>query len=315
MNKNNYTSIIIGAGQIAGGYDDLQSSSILTHAHAYCLHKNIELKGFYDIDFEKACLMAKKWDTKAIKTLEDVNYIDIISICTPDEYHLQSIQQAIKLNPKIIFLEKPLSNKKEDVKKIMEVTKFVSTLVNYSRRFCIEFETLASQIKNGYFGEYQTGSGYYGKGLIHNGSHMLDLINMLLGKIKNITEITKTFDFYENDPSKSVVIDLQDNKKFYMQAVDCNNYTICELDLFFAKNRIRIINLGYQIEFFEIKESDDFAGYKNPVYSKTVNTSLNCALYNAVDNIYNFLERKEPLKCTQEDGFAAIKNIFGLIEK
>ena len=30
-----YTALIIGAGNIAGGFDDINSSSILTHAHAY----------------------------------------------------------------------------------------------------------------------------------------------------------------------------------------------------------------------------------------------------------------------------------------
>ncbi len=296
-----YKALIIGAGQVAGGYDDLQSENILTHAHAYHLQENIELKGFYDIDPEKASLMAKKWNTKAIKTFDNINDIDIVSICTPNNCHLKSIQQSLKLNPRVILLEKPLSDNEDDAKKILEISRTTPILVNYSRRFCPEFEGLASQIKNGEFGKYQTGSGYYGKGFVHNGSHMIDLINMLLGEIKNRTEITQLFDFHEKDPSKSIIQTLLNNKKFYMQAVDCNNYTVFELDLFFESGRIKILNSGFEIEFHSIKENDNFKGYKSLCFDKVEKTGLNKYMMYVINNIYEYLTNNAKLKITPKE--------------
>src|SRR5574344_2987894 len=106
-----YNALIIGAGQIAGGYDTPDSSAVLSHAHSYSLNPEINLLGFYDVTIEQAQKMAKKWNVKAF---EKPIQTDIISICTPDFCHLQSIKEALKLNPKIIFLEKPLSNNFEE---------------------------------------------------------------------------------------------------------------------------------------------------------------------------------------------------------
>ena len=56
-----YKALIIGAGQIAGGYDNPNDKSILTHAHAYSNNSNVELLGFYDVNYEAAEKMAEKW--------------------------------------------------------------------------------------------------------------------------------------------------------------------------------------------------------------------------------------------------------------
>ena len=61
---------IIGAGQIAGGYDDLNSEDVLTHAHAFNDNPQIDFIGFYDINSNKAKEMAKKWETKFFDKLD-----------------------------------------------------------------------------------------------------------------------------------------------------------------------------------------------------------------------------------------------------
>ena len=45
-----YKAVIIGAGNIAAGFDSPKSEKVLTHAHAILLHPDFELLGFYDRD-------------------------------------------------------------------------------------------------------------------------------------------------------------------------------------------------------------------------------------------------------------------------
>lgn len=301
-----YNVLIIGSGQIAGGFDNPDSKEILTHAHAYKEHKSFNLLGFYDTDFSRANVMAKKWGGKFFKTLEEVKNVEVISICTPDKVHSETLKQALKLNPKLIFLEKPLSDNLDDSKEILEISKNVPILVNYSRRFVPEFQKLTKKIQSYDFGKFQAGNCYYGKGFVHNGSHMTNLINMLIGKIQK-TEILNQFnDFFENDLTKTAILTLANDKKIIMHGINCNNFTIFELDLIFEKARIRILDSGEKIEVYEIKENEKYAGYKNLVLKETIKTKLDFAMLNAVGNIYQNLKINEPLKSTVEQAFEAI---------
>lgn len=299
-----YNALIIGSGQIASGYDSPQDSFILTHAHAYLKHEKFNLLGFYDVDFERAQIAAQKWGVKAFVELEEGNDVDVISICSPDDFHLSSIKEALKLNPKLIFLEKPLSDNLDEAKEILEISKNVPILVNYSRRFVPEFQELAQNIKNGLFGDYMFGSGYYGKGFIHNGSHMTNLIELLIGKIDKVDVLEEFEDFYPNDTTKMAVLTIN-KKKFTMEGIDCRDYTIFEIDLWFKKGRLRILESGQKIEFYLPKESEKYAGYINLELSATINTSLTFAMLNAVDNIYQYLENNEPLKSNVQQAFEA----------
>lgn len=301
-----YNALIIGAGQIASGYDTPQDNCVLTHSHAYLNHDQFNLLGFYDVDFEKARNAAVKWNVDAFLKLDEIKNVDIISICSPDNYHLSSLKEALKLHPKCIFLEKPIANNTESAKEILEISKKIPILVNYSRRFVPEFQELARTIKDNKFGNFQYGVGYYGKGFIHNGSHMTNLLGLLIGKIQKVDVISEFVDFYEKDPTKTALLSFEGNKKFYMQGVDCNNFTIFELDLLFEKARIRIIESGNKIELYEVKENEQYEGYKNLVLKEIINTKLDFAMYIAIDNIYKYLENNEPLKSTVHQAFEAI---------
>lgn len=301
-----YDSLIIGSGQIAGGFDSPKDMQIVTHAHAYKEHKDFNLLGFYDIDFSRAQEMTKKWGGTAFENLNEIKSVDVISICTPDEFHLSALKQSLQLNPKIIFLEKPLSSNIEEAKEILEIAKRVPILVNYSRRFMSDFLNLSKQIEDNEYGAFIAGSGYYGKGFIHNGSHMTNLINLLIGKIQKTDFINQFEDFYQNDLTKSVILTLKNDKKIILHGIDCNNFTIFELDLIFEKSRIRILESGQKIEVYEIKENEKFAGYKNLSLKNIINTDADSTMLNAVENIYQYLENNQPLKSTVEKAFEAI---------
>jgi predicted dehydrogenase len=260
-----FTVSILGAGQIAAGYDNPASKAILTHAHAIAQNKNFKLLGFCDTNFKQAELAAEKWKTKALNHLIPS---DVIVICTPDEWHLDSIKQALSLKPRLIILEKPIARTLKDAKKIIALTKNIPVQVNFSRRFIPEFQTLAKDISN--YGNFLTGSGYYGKGFIHNGSHMLDLLSFLGIKSNTIKTLNKFSDFYRDDPTRTVKIG-----NFYMQGIDCNTCSIFELDLFFERKRVRITESGAKIN--------------------DKNTQINFALKYLYKNIYDFLVKKEPL--------------------
>jgi predicted dehydrogenase len=283
-----FSAFIMGAGQIAGGYDAPSDPGILTHAHAYKSHGQFDILGFYDVDKVKADAMAKKWGVKAF---EAPQHADVISICTPDDRHLASLKAALELKPRIVFLEKPLSNDQGEAREILELSKKVPVQVNYSRRFVKAFQDL----KERDLGRFRSGCGSYGKGFLHNGSHMLALLNLLVGKIRKIDVLESFVDFYEKDPTKTAVLTFAQDAKFFMQGVDCRNFTVFELDLVFEKARVRILNSAYEMEIYEPQSDPGLSGYKRLVLKSTVKTGLDQAMNNAVANIYQHLTGGAPL--------------------
>ncbi len=308
---NKYNVLIIGAGNIGAFFDNPEDEKILTHAHTFYNSDLFNLVGFFDIDYEKAQKASIIWHCKAFKNLnEALNNIDVVCCAVPDEYHFEILKEIANYNVKFVFAEKPLTKTIKQAEQILDIytKKNILIQINYTRRFLKEFQELKIYISK--CGKLIKGNGYYGKGILHNGSHMIDIIQFLLGDIFSYKTNSKIYDFYKDDPSVDAELIL-DNSKIILQAIDCNIATIFELELFFENARIRIINSGFQIEIYEIQESSIFKGYKNFIKTQTINVDFNNAFINAANNIYNVLENNETILCS---GYNA-KNVLEICYK
>ena len=92
-----------------------------------------------------------------------------------------------------------------------------------------------------------------------------------------------------------------------MNAIDCRLVTIFELELFFEKARIRILDGGEKIEIYEIRESDVYSGELNYQLSRTRQVDYSQAMMGLYDNVFHYLEGKQEIACTLEDGVQAVK--------
>lgn len=306
-----FSVLIIGAGNIGAFFDTPQSQAVFSHAHAFTMHPGFVLSGFVDSDQSKAIQAENIWGGTSFHSLEEAlntAAIDVAVVAVPDDYHFQLLQELAAYPLKLVFAEKPLTKTVAQAEQIIQLyrTNRIALAVNYSRRFVPEIAALKEQIAGGLYGRYLTGSGYYGKGTLHNGSHMIDLIRFLVGEIKLLNVVSQLSDFYEDDPSCSAVLAFDDGAQFFMQAVDCRSYTIFELDLLFEKQRIRITDAGFSIEFQKVCDSARFAGYRNMEVCGVIDTQLGNALYAAAANIHDHLTATAPLLCDGVDGYRAM---------
>lgn len=285
-----YDVLLYGAGQIASGYDSPHDSTVLTHAHAICEDSRYKLLGFYDIDPKKSKHAAQKWGGEAYAQPVAA---DIAVICTPDFMHVESVRQAVAQNPKLIVLEKPISDTLTGVQAIQEITQGIPVTVNYSRRFVPEFHELACQIRG--YGQYLTGTGYYGKGFLHNGSHMIDLLGLLIGAISEISTHGAIYDFVPNDPTKCACIEFETGGKFFLHGIDCNHYTIFEAEFYFEHARVCILDSGNKVQVYRPSKSEQYAGYSYLQLSEEFYPNMSGAIKNLYANIYDFLNGRSPL--------------------
>jgi predicted dehydrogenase len=315
-----YNALIIGAGNIGAFFDTPGAYDILTHAHAYKKFEGFNLLGFVDTDMGKAKKAVSLWGGSFFHCLEkafDESIVDVVSVAVPDEQHYEVLLKLSEFPVKCVFAEKPLTKKLEEAEDIVRIykEKNIGLVVNYGRRFVPEFERIRDDIHQGIYGGYVSGAGFYGKGINHNGSHLIDLLRYFIGEIQDSYVTDYLFDFYDDDPSVSCILTLDNDKKFYLQHIDCNLFSIFELDMFFEKKRIRIKELGFVIEKYDVRESDIFTGYKNMVETGENRTSLGKAMYYAVKNIYDFLTEGAIIKCSVFDGYKAVEVCTEIVKK
>ena len=320
MSDSKYNALIIGAGNIGALFDDPSGVNILTHAHAFTIHSGFNLVGFADVNVKKLELALSRWGRKGFENINDAfaaNKIDVVSVAVPDEHHFEVLRKISEFPVKCVFTEKPLTKTLEDAGEIVRIykEKNIGLIVNYSRRFVPEFERIRDKIKSGLYGEYLAGTGLYGKGINHNGSHLIDLLRYFIGEIQDSQITEYSFDFYDDDPSVTGILTFDNHKKFYLQHIARNLFSIFELDVFFEKKRIRIKELGFVIEEYDITESDIFIGYKNMVKTRENRTSFEKAIYYAVKNIYDFLTVGATIKCSALDGYKAVEVCSDIIKK
>jgi len=292
--------------------DDPRSPHILTHAHGYTACGGFEIAGFVDRNLDNAEVASARWGGTAFSSMEELfesQAIDVVSICLPDELHYPALLALAEKPIKFVFLEKPAvtTDEEADVVRILYGELPIRVQVNYTRRFVPEIRSIREAIRSGNYGAFLTGTGYYGKGLLHNGSHMVDLLQFLVGEVDKGLKVSEMVDFYDQDPSVSALLTMCCGGVFYLCHIDSRKFHVFELDLTFERKRIRICGLGTIIEEYSVGDNLLFEGYRTLDKDAEYSTQHSKAMYHAIANIRNNLDRNEPLVCTLKESLETVK--------
>ena len=301
-------ALIVGAGKIAAGYDAPDAKEILTHAHGFQSVPGFTLIGFVDRDLGQAERAAAKWGGKAYKDIRVAfadGPIDVVSVATPDETHAAVLKELAAYSPRLIFCEKPLALNWADAQAIQDLYRTVPTKiqVNYLRRFVPEFRAVKQAIAAGSYGRFLTGSGFYVKGFLHNGSHMVDLLQYWLGEATGAQELTDSV----VDEERSALLTFADGGLFTIQSLAGNPYWIFEMDLLFEHKRLRILDSGLSIQEYTLGENPVFPGTPEMQPQPICTTGLDRAMQYAMENIRDHLILGEPLLCPLDEALATLK--------
>jgi len=304
--RDKYKVGIIGAGRIASGFDNPRTKKILTHAHAYAVHPQTDLVGFFDINRKASKAASKKWSTFAFMSLEAMfreAKPDIISVCTPDENHFSTLVKVVRYRPRLVICEKPVTTDLQKTKKILNLYKAakIPFLVNYSRRFDNKIQKLRREIRSSKYGKTLSASGIYTKGILHNGSHLIDLCRYLFGEVLEFKTMYAVPDYKKNDRSVAGFINFERCPHFHLMVGDARNYSIFELDILLEKKRFRFFNSGFNVSIQKVEKDPLFKGFQNLGKPAVVKTSLNRVPLTLVNNAINYLEHKQSLICDIED--------------
>lgn len=309
-----YRVLIIGCGAIAGGYDAdrPENAPPLTHAGAFSADKRFELAACVDPDEAAREAFADRWNVpQGAPTIEGIDAqagaFDVISICSPTAFHAKHLEAALALRPKLIFCEKPVADEFETARKLVERCDQagVALAVNYTRRWAPDLVALAEEVRAGQWGRVLSATGWYTKGVVHNGGHMVDLLGMFVGEMKLISVGQPVFDHWDSDPTVGALLDAGDGIGIHLVAGNARAFTQFELVLTCEQGEIAMREGGFRIETRRVEDNDTFAGYRTLGERESVPGRYEEAMALAVANIADHLDHAKPLASTGHNALAA----------
>lgn len=308
-----YRAAIAGCGKMGSDYDSMAQPAAApkSHAGAYRSHPGFDLVAGCDPSPEARARFAAKWSVSAvyddIVRMLDREDIDVLSITGATASHAQLLDAALASDVRVVFIEKPVcSNYAQALAMRQRVTDSgKAVIVNYSRRWNSDHRQLKTAIDSGELGPLQKAVVSYTVGMIHNGSHAIDLIRWYFGPIQRVWGIG------EARPGTDALIDAcfetAAGGRVYLHGYDRRHWNIMEIDLLMAKGRYRFARGGRIVERFGVVADPDFAALR-VLDAQPASTShaWPMMLLNAVDDIYRLLQGRGEAACTFDDGAQAL---------
>ena len=336
----NYKAALIGAGRIGFslGFDKKREQPA-SHTMALLHNKRIKLIAAADCsekNLKEWQKYAKKHKSPALgfgssdELYKNVPELDILVVAVNEEKHLEECIKAIEYKPKLVILEKPVALNTEEAEKIVECARRcnVSVMVNHERRFDRSYKEAAKWLPQ--IGDIQrvkaeldSGLRIYGEefekdgtySLIHDGTHLVDIVRYLLkielktpvitGVWKDEKNIVRNFSaHYTTANIPDVEITMSGRSKFFE----------FRLEILGTRGKICIGN-GIA-EFYLREESRLYTGFYSLEKQKVKLPEKTAYFSGMVENAVDFLEGKAPLLSPLEDAvrdlavLEEIKNCF-----
>jgi predicted dehydrogenase len=306
--------LIVGCGNIAGGFDQGRPAGYLpyTHAGAYSRDERFRLAACVEPDDNRRSEFMAAWGVAVgFRSIQEAlgacNQFDVISICSPTDCHAHDLEIASRLSPKLIFCEKPLTASVTETKRLIAdcAQLNIPLAVNYTRRWDAEVIKLQADMQSGRWGALRSVVGYYNKGIANNGSHMLDLLHLLIGPMDIVKAGKPINDFFADDPTLPVWLEGPQGIPVLLACGHAEDYAIFELQLVFSQGTLTMEEGGLFWRERRAQDSETFKGYRTLDAGVRRAGQYSGAMLNAVDNIYRAITDGDPLASTGESALAA----------
>ncbi len=283
MDRKPIKVAIIGCGRIGAQWDAQQAAPAhsLTHAAAFSRHPQATLVAVCDRDFAKAQQAMRRWgaaraygEVGAMFAEQDV---DIAVIAAPSATRGEIVGPALSAGVKVLVIEKPLATTLAECRQLAAAIDAAGckSLVNFSRHWDPSMRDLRAAIEAGSLGAVQRLVGTYGKGLVNNGSHLIDLAGLLCAaRPLRARALGSPLDPGESawsggrDPTcdAQIVYAAETGAEFQLAiwGTDHRAYTCFELRLIGSRALCDVTRGGRRLSLTTIEDDPNFEGYRIP---------------------------------------------------
>ncbi|MFM7533350.1 MAG: Gfo/Idh/MocA family protein [Rubrivivax sp.] len=308
--------LILGCGNIAGGFDmhRCPSQPALTHAGAYARDGRFQVVACVEPDASRREAFMQRWSVpQGYASPEELlaacrpGSFEVVSVCAPTGTHAEQVQAALKLAPRLVFCEKPLATSLVQAQAIVQACEDadVPLAVNHSRRWAPDVQRLAVELRSGTWGEVRQATGIYNKGVLNNGSHLVDLLRMLLGELHLVHAGQACTDHALDDPSVPAALESAGGVPIQLCTAHAGDYALFELQLVTSRGVITMEDGGLNWRVRRVTDSPVFSGYRSLDAGSVLPGRYLESMQRAVANLHDHLEHGTSLACTGSDALAA----------
>jgi predicted dehydrogenase len=309
---------IVGLGYIGSGADEhVKSPPGLTHASAYQANSSAELVAGADPDPGRRETFARARGAATYADyaeMLDRETLDVVSICTPSDLRLPVIRAALANGIRAIFCEKPLGSTLDEAKLIEQETSAagVPLVLGYLRRWDPAVRQVKAMLERAELGTIQHGVGRYTKGIVHNGSHLIDLVAYLGACVESVQAFTEPRDDRIGEDRtldlRLVASTRNGSYPLYFTAADYRHYSVFELDLVGSLGRACMTDGGRIWRISRRMADPVHTTFTVLAPGTELHGDSRRAMLAAVDEVLHAARGEQPRgTCTAQDGVYALK--------
>jgi predicted dehydrogenase len=306
--------LVVGCGNIAGGFDTARDPRLppLSHAGAFSRHGGFRLLACVEPNNERRQSFMKRWPVSSgFASLAEVlsafepGAFDVVSLCSPTSVHAEQLRATLALRPRLVFCEKPISPSLTETTELVHLCDEagVPLAVNHTRRWAPDVQRLAEELQAGYWGAVRSAVGTYNKGVLNNGSHLVDLLHLLLGPLILDQAGVPVADFWPDDPTVPALLRTLEGTPVHLATAHAHDASIFELQLITERAVITMEDGGLTWRVRRVLDSPVFAGYRVLDAGEWRPGEYQLATSRAVSNLHDHLKQGMPLA---SDGHSAL---------
>jgi predicted dehydrogenase len=298
---------VIGCGRIGSLWDEGSNDAPLSHAGAYqqcgrarlvalCdtqsarLHEAGERRGIAHLYQDYRCLFERE-------------ALDMVSICTPPGQRLEIIDAALRAGLRVLFCEKPLAADLSVAYAIQQRVRAHGALlgVAYLRRWEPSIASLTDWVRDGGLGVLQSVLGRYDKGLLNNGSHLLELLLRMTGLPRRVQA-------WHSGAAAGPGGDMTPDVRLefagaaggfsgYLLASDHRRFSLFELDVLGTRGRLRLYDKGRHIQVSLADQDADVRGYRALRAQAPIVADLRGMMARAIGQMLDVCQGESAMPC------------------
>lgn len=315
-----FSVVILGLGEIGMGYDKRLRgvTHVYTHARAFDLHPGFSIVGAYDPTPRKRTEFHTKYKKPAFSSVDKMFKEvrpEVVVVASPTSEHKKSVAAALsEKNVKAILCEKPLAANLEDSSKIVQACKKKrkALYINFIRRADPGILEVKRRIESRRIKGPFKAVVWYSKGLLHNGSHFVDLMSFWFGPIHGVSLMAKRKKLWEDKYEPDCRFDFESGSVAFLAAKE-KNFSHYTFEIVAQNGRLRLETDG-KILWQAAESNPYFSGRRklNP-FPETICGNMDRYQLNIAEHLYRALLGKKHALCFGSEALTSQKWISKIL--
>lgn len=302
--SNPYPTVVLGLGRIGIGYADDPKTAryypYATHAQVLRDHPAFAWVAAVDLDRDRAQIAHDHWQVPHVATqaadLPNRDQVAVAVLATPPDQRLGLLELFPAL--RAVIVEKPLGTTLAAATAFVEACRDrqIAIQVNLWRRADQTFRSLATGQLTRAIGSVQAVHVTYGNGFLNNGSHLVDLLRMLIGEVRwgQATQLPTPHQALPIPGDVNLVgcLGLSPDVVATWHALDFQHYREIGLELWGDRGKLSILNEGLTLQLVSRAANRALSNAFELDYTNvhTLPTTVGSAFYRLYDNLADHLQ-------------------------